>query len=638
MSYFLIFFSIAFSQTFVEVNLTAGMQVEGHFYGKKKDSFGKNKPIDLLVPKTTVSSKVNSGKISNNQVVKISLPLAFYPGYVVGGDDIVSENQRMVEQIEKENQRYEESKKNRRDKNYQRREFTDRDSVDPKVRYAAIDRRAQYKDFFREVKISADFNLDPKDSSQNVFVNFIDEQIKEKKEVIPAGSGRYEMDYFNDTLNGSITIGYTMPQNTWAFRVIREESSGVLSFSDSRQVIHNAFNSHLPMNTLNKEYIFWGRPGTDVSFQFNFKDFSVGNNSNGAFRFRIVPLDFSYVASLSPEEIIKSIKEYADKLKANTLSEDDYKDFLTTLVYLHANAKLHSELFSALKSVDLMDLITMLNNDIGMFSSANINLWNIKAAATILSSELAIRFLNDIAPYCKNANIITSYEQTEVQVLGLSYANYFVEKALQRLNADNFSHYETLLKLLSNYEKRGLTKGQIRADKNAVDQLTKAYEVLINSFDMRISDIQAASDELMFVYNSYGTFGGPGADNQLIISKLNELKGRDKEFATKLLQRIREIQPNSNDRFIVSDLVAEVTILQEDVDTLINLIENKVSLAGLSGGNVSSSFVADVQQIILNMSNMTTASHSSFEAFRVAYFNQAELSKTLSGVNQCLIH
>ncbi|MES2768832.1 MAG: hypothetical protein V4596_06760 [Bdellovibrionota bacterium] len=600
-------------RVFIETNLQVGMRVHGLRYREWRSGILRTKKNDVKAIDFLAFAHAANGRYTESKDLEYNLVASVVMSK--SSDDNAIDYQKTLALYEKNL----------------------KDQQDGKCEgcaiYKPIDNfnhpnHRPYLKRLRTTNLNIDFSESNK--STNIKLSLKDNQLHQKW-VIGGGANRWDLASSNDELKGNIKVGYKLPENTWAAIIQRKNRSGVFNLPQVDRGFQNAFNSNLPLQG-DEKYIVWGKPGTEVYQEFYFNSYSQASNLEGSFEVVVTPIDLSTVQSKSIDQIIQylyNIEPYRTQVNFETHIRN-----IQHLLFLISQPSLLESVMNTLTTKQIIQLITKLS-DVAYNYEPVAWMWDLKASSTILSHELALLFLKQIIPFCRDEKIILPYTQKEVQVLGLKLANFFLEKSKMRLEFEHFKHYETLLKLLSTYN--GKTFAQVRANQAEALKIKKAYDVLINTVNMRFSAFKAAHDEIKFIYDKFGSLGAPGSDNALIFDLMKNINGKDTEFNAELLSFLRLFQENNNSVISTDALTEKLNHIKANQKIVVGQIDAKIKIAGFTPTDSGTSFIQSIQAMTIhNLDILTQPLNGSFENFRKSYFSPEKVNPILNQIQGCV--
>lgn len=447
--------------------------------------------------------------------------------------------------------------------------------------------------------------------------------------------GRHTAKYHNDTIKGNIRIGLTMPENTWAIIIKRKNMQGVFSGQLPKAKVEagisNSFNRSVTHAGLG-EFIVWGKPGTEITQDIVFDSYAQGSNVEGSIELEFQFINLADFNKVSTTTIIKSINDTS----AHLTDIRDLKSLLKALkpiLYLHNRTERITSLISHFSTNEILDFVKALNN-IAYNADMNAYRWDIKAGASILAHEIALRLLQEISVFCKRIEIELPYTKKSANVLGLNAASYVIDRAKLRVQYASFEPFNTLLSQLEKFEKDGITYAQVRNTETLFKPFYESYQLLVNTVDMRYSIYSSVQQEVNWVFSQFGSLGAPGKNNQDIIAFAESMQNQDIKFYDELVSKLREFQSNNTTRVSAGNLRKTLDQLIDNNITLFQYLHEQVR----AGQSDSESLQTSVMKLVMfNVMIFTQElSYKSFEEFRAAYFDPKRVNPILDSVNACV--
>lgn len=488
--------------------------------------------------------------------------------------------------------------------------------------------------------------FETKNEVETVEVNLKDQQVRKynyhNAKTCSVDTMNYAAD--QDFMRGRLRIGYRMPKNTWAVIVKRKSFDGMLSpvFSNDGKMV--SLNTNHQTGAREALEVIWGAPDTDVYQEFTYDDKNSvkGSEVTGQFSIEFHPLvskNDKLVATeilfqklseasiefskLEDEESIQKNKglkrlELVKQILGITSSPENIKKFVS-----------YTSLEDIRKTTQLLTAIT-LSPDSGQYN------WDLKAAAVMLSHEVALSFLEEVAPYCSTTSIKLPHTGENVEVLGLKLATYLLDRARRKIDSHNFEYLRALLDAVYKWEKEGLTYAQVRNSAEKFKQLKDAYTIIRNTVDLSSTPYAVAKKDIT-TFRSKFSVGPASVSSNKLINDLDGLSQMEKQFQNVFLELLREFN-SSNQKRIDTSKIGNFIASMEDtrIRAITELDINFRFLSSSSNPDPTNFLGLMVEMITQNVGALNGEMQSEFRFVRDGFVNKERSAKVLGNTRACI--
>ncbi len=191
----------------------------------------------------------------------------------------------------------------------------------------------------------------------------------------------------------------------------------------------------------------------------------------------------------------------------------------------------------------------------------------LKLISQYASYKLAYRALKEITGYCQDVTIKNSLSTDKgVIVNGFMYNHYYLTRIIHRLNSFNYERFSQFAVSIQNLQKEFPTYLDLKRNKKAFDQVSKAYEVLKRTMNDSTSIYSIGSLPFSSTLHLYDQISITALDRDAvnqIKTELLRLAQKETQFRNKLGSLIWDLaqgSPNPIDTSALSNLVQSLYV------------------------------------------------------------------------------
>jgi len=493
----------------------------------------------------------------------------------------------------------------------------------------------------RRLRIGLEINNEPETGasvlSAKVLEDYQAEQFNDswsRKKRWPGRSRHYRINsrFVDDLIKGKIQFKYQVPDNVWAIKVSRGSYEGDFLRERSTK-LEGAFNSYRDKGLPATEQIMFVRPGEVINQSFGFNNVSLGRSVRGGFEITIEPIDFSHFNKSTTAQLISDIINDADA--RNYITDKAAASLLfNRIMEIRVNPSRIDKALNSLptsKVGEFLDVLYRLANE----TERSEGIYEIKAGATMLGYELAIRFLTGFTPFCKEQTIKLPYTQKTANVLGLRLASYLQTRAYSRILSINVAHLRAMAEGLSEYN--GESYSSVSADSETSDAIDTAIEVLFLTANMRLSPSNAAINELNYLYDMYGQLGVGRIDSDTVIGELKNLHSMEMELNSSVIQFLGNFKVGNNGTVDTSHLSDQIASYETKKKEVASHVETSLQLINNSNGDPGGEFFDLILDVLIHNLEMIAAPlDGPFESFRAQYVSESRVTSLREDLKHCI--
>lgn len=485
-------------------------------------------------------------------------------------------------------------------------------------------------------------------TEESVTVSIEDQQVRTFVYDSSSDCTHYTMNYKadQDFIRGSVRVGYTMPENTWAVLVERKGYDGEFSPLISNQGRMNSLSSHMDSGQVGVKEIVWASPGTEITQTFNFSELpSRGSNMVGSFTVTFSPLITSEMAALTSDQLFKKLNQglglsFDNSALASQFSLASVKSekLLLATRYLLALQQDPSKIEAFIRNKSLVELsyITDFFSQVSLSNASQKYVWDVKVAALRLNYEIALSLLKQLEPYCRNTSITLPQTGEKVEVLGLRLAAFLLNRAQVRVENHHSDHISALLEQIYVWETEGKTFAEVRNDEVLFTQLKNAYKLLRNSVDLSSTPYAVAKKDMQTYLSRFGSTGIAYASSQQIIPLLDEMAAKEGQLTSQLAELLSKFQANNNSPVGSTDFIELIEDLQEMQTKVIYALLENFRFLSETDSSGEGDFISIVLRLVSqNIKALEPSMSSDFELIRSKFVNVNRNQLAQEGVNQC---
>lgn len=457
-----------------------------------------------------------------------------------------------------------------------------------------------------------------------------------RKKKWPGRSKRYRINsrFVDDLIKGAIAFKYQVPENVWAISVSRGSYEG--DFLRERSTnLEGAFNSYRDKGLPTTEQLMFVRPGEVINQTFGFNNVSLGRSLQGGFGITIEPIEFSHFNKSTTAQLISDIVADADN-RAYITDTGKAEELFDRIMEIRVNPSRIDESLNSLPTAkvgEFLDVLYRLANE----TERSEGIYEIKAGATMLGYELAIRFLSGFTPFCKEQTIKLPYTQKAANVLGLRLASYLQTRAYSRIASINVAHFRALAEGLSEFS--GETYSSVSADDETSNAINTVIEILFLTANMRLSPSKAAISELNYLYDIYGQLGVGRLDSNLVIGELNNLHKMEMDLNGSVIDFLGGFRADNSETVNTSSLSNQIDLYEAKKKEVESYVETSLQLINNSNGDPGGEFFDLILEVMIHNLEMIAAPlDGPFESFRLQYVSASRVASLREDLKYCILN
>lgn len=441
-------------------------------------------------------------------------------------------------------------------------------------------------------------------------------------------------------IEGNIKISYTVPENIWAVRVLRQ-GTGILVHSNM-QPIQGALNHGFDKN-VDAEEIIWVKPGSRLTQEIVFPQTIPGSAELGSATITFKPITGAISTEESQTDAIKQINKFAlaisDGNSSTKISEKDTHQFIEYSMGIVANNVASVNAQSKMTTQQIANtsktLFTIANSTI---PSAKLGL-PVKTAAALASYEMAMKILTDLSGYCETVEIYFPMKDQKIQVLGLRAAGFWLTRGLASVKNYRFTEYQAFVEQLASFESEKVTYADIRKNREAAKKIQEAFAFLTDNIDVGGSPFGSALKDVQRTLKQFGSIGAHDAETAALIKSLTDLSRLESQFVRELFASLDLFTTSSPEIVKGHVFLNQLKTLKAAQQQISNNMEKNIRLLSIDGGSDSTS----AMNVILNLLShqiaifeMPLNSIPYFEPIRSEYLNYKNRGHIIEKAKHCL--
>lgn len=453
-------------------------------------------------------------------------------------------------------------------------------------------------------------------------------------------SGESVVAYSDDYIDGKISFGFQLPETSWLVRIKRIKADGIFKIvnqrgdnglSNSIQFV-DSLNPSQDQGNFGQEYLIWGLPGTKVYQEFSFEKYSEGDAIAGSFEIEFEPIPLTDYTERTPVAVmnellasIENVRNNDEKILHMILSFIGYRERLEEIIKTARTEDL-------LRITKLVSVMSFMDKGLGDSRLA----WDLKAAATVMSHELALGVLKELAPLCRNVALDLPGQGQSVSLLGIQAVEFFLKRALIRIDNSDYEPISALLSEIKTLENQGLSFDQVWKNEDLRRKLQKSYVLATSGFNMAMSPLVSANQEVQYVLKNYGGMAASAQSTSDISSGLKDLAQDELQFFNDLNSFLSRFRTQDTSRISSRALTEQLVNLKFGRDEIAAKMRSGSRLLSYTDFN-SQSFLSVIESMYAeNINILSQPLESKFEVFRSRYFNPDRVDVVASEVKSCL--
>lgn len=435
---------------------------------------------------------------------------------------------------------------------------------------------------------------------------------------------------------GKIKLRYTVPDGVWVLRVERS-GSGVLNAKNFKP-LSGALNDGYDRGVFGEE-IVWVKPGSEITQEIEFPDIVTGNPSLGSARINFIALGQPVQNVDEMSALIKKLGEISKTMISRFDHQQPMLDFIeraATLLHNPVSFRSAIQRMTTKEVAIFSKILFQLANQV--YASPNYAL-PLKTIAALTSYEVAIELLQEMQPYCRQAEIYLPLTDKKIQVLGLRVAGFWLSRGLLRVKHYGFEQYDALLSQLLLLEATGTSYSAVMQDDQLREKLRQSYDFLVDALDLGASPFRASLKDVQRTLQQFGTIGSGNSETSELVHQLRVLDDQEFAFTQHFSSRLSQFSEQNLSRVQISDLKLELESLRQGQLKISSSMERNIRLLSVDRADENASVMNTMLDLMTNQISIFESKLDKvpyFENLRQAYLSMNDHSETLKQIRSCL--